>query len=103
MDDPRAAVQELLRVVKPDGFVIYAFCSLPEGKTGEVLKYVIGKMTSSGSPLTHLLSEQERPFHVCDKSSLVQFAGGLTTVATLAKCCPIMEQALPCQPSRLKS
>jgi len=28
--DPRAAVQEFVRVIKPDGVVIYVFCSLPD-------------------------------------------------------------------------
>ncbi len=95
MDDPRAVVQEFIRVIKPDGIVIYAFCSLPEGNVGEVLNYVIVKAASKGSPLTHLLSEDERPFHRCDRSSLKQFAGGLTTVATVAKCCQVTNDFLP--------
>lgn len=98
MDDPRAVVQEFIRVIKPDGTVIYTFCSLPEGPPGKVLKYAIAKVSSSESPLTHLLSEDERPFHRCERSSLTQFAGGLTTVATVAKCCQVSDPLLPCRP-----
>lgn len=96
MDDPRAAVQELLRVIKPDGLVLYAFCSLPEGVIGDILKHILQKVVPENTPLTHLLAQDERPFHHCTNSSLKQFAGGLTTVATVAKCCPINEEALPC-------
>ena len=97
MDDPRAAVQELIRVIKPEGVVLYAFCSLLQGTVGHVLKRVIDKVSSTQSPLTHLLDDRERPFHHCEHSSLKQFAGGLTTVATVAKCCTVTAQALPCQ------
>ena len=101
LDDPRAAVQEFVRVIKPDGVVIYAFCSLPEGAAGDVLQNVIARVSSDRSPLTHLLHETERPFHHCDRSSLIQFAGGLTTVAMVAKCCPITRVSLPCTRMRV--
>ena len=97
LDEPRRAVEEFVRVIKPDGFAVYAFCSLPEGAAGKVLKYVIGRATSHDNPLTHLLTEEERPFHECQYSSLQQFAGGLTTVATVGKCCSIMDSELPCR------
>ncbi|MEO7910401.1 MAG: methyltransferase domain-containing protein [Roseiflexaceae bacterium] len=99
LDDPRAAVQEFVRVIKPDGAVIYAFCSLPEGAVGDVLQHVIARVSSEHNPLTHLLHETERPFHHCDRSRLVQFAGGLTTVAMVAKCCPITDAFVPCVPA----
>lgn len=97
MDDPRQAVQEFVRVIKPAGWVVYVFCSLPEGKAGEVLKYVLDRLSPADSPLTHLLGEAERPFHDCDFSSLKQFSGGLTSVVTIGKCCPIAEPTLPCR------
>jgi ubiquinone/menaquinone biosynthesis C-methylase UbiE len=97
MDDPRAVVQEFIRVIKPDGVVIYAFCSLPEGMPGQVLKSVLSKATSKEGPLTHLLSEREQPFHRCAFSRLEQFAGGLTTVATVGKCCIVTDEYVPCQ------
>ena len=97
LNDPRSVVQEFIRVIKPDGVVIYAFCSLPEGTAGDILKYVIAKAASKDNPLTHLLSEDERPFHRCDRSSLRQFAGGFTTVATVAKCCQVTKDFVPKQ------
>ncbi len=100
MADPAAAVQEFIRVIKPDGFVIYAFCSLPGGISGKVLKYVLDKIAAE-SPLNQLLSDNERPFHQCERSSLKKFAGGLTTVAVVAKCCTVTAQALPGQDTPL--
>lgn len=98
MDDPRAVVQEFIRVIKPDGIVIYAFCSLPEGTLGNILKYVMANASSKKeSPLTHLLSKEERPFHRCDYSTLKQFAGGLTTVATVGKCCTVTDAFVACR------
>jgi ubiquinone/menaquinone biosynthesis C-methylase UbiE len=97
MDDPRAVVQEFIRVIKPDGIVIYAFCSLPQGRAGDVLKYVMTRASSKESPLTHLLSKDERPFHHCERSSLKQFTGGLTTVATVGKCCTVTDEFVACR------
>jgi ubiquinone/menaquinone biosynthesis C-methylase UbiE len=98
MDDPRAVVQEFIRVIKPGGIVIYAFCSLPEGTLGNILKYVIAKSSSKKeSPLTHLLSKEEWPFHRCDYASLKQFAGGLTTVVTVGKCCTFTDEFVTCR------
>lgn len=98
MADPRSAVQELIRVIKPGGFVVYAFCSLPEGPIGSVLNHVIARVASKERALSHLLAEGERPFHRCASSSLKQFSGGLTTVATVGKCCRVTDEFLPCQP-----
>ena len=97
MDDPRAVVQEFIRVVKLGGLVIYAFCSLPEGTLGNTLKYVMTKVSSKEGPLTHLLSKEERPFHRCEYSSLKRFAGGLTTVATVGKCCTVTDEFVSCR------
>lgn len=97
MDDPRAVVQEFIRVIKPGGLVIYAFCSLPGGTLGNTLKYVMTKGSSKEGPLTHLLPKEERPFHQCEYSSLTQFAGGLTTVATVGKCCTVTDEFVACR------
>jgi hypothetical protein len=99
MDDPRAVIQEFIRVIKPGGIVMYAFCSLPEGTLGNTLKYVMAKASkasSEESPLTHLLPKGEQPFHRCEYSSLKQFAGGLTTVATVGKCCTVTDEFVAC-------
>lgn len=96
LEAPRAAVREFVRVIKPDGVAIYAFCSLPEGRGGALLKRVIDLAAPDSGPLSVLLPEPERPFHQCERSSLRQFAGGLTTVAVVAKCCVIEPAHLPC-------
>jgi ubiquinone/menaquinone biosynthesis C-methylase UbiE len=92
LDTPRAAVEEFVRVIKPDGLVLATFCSLPNNRLGEML----AKVTTPSSPLSHLLVEKDHPFHRCDRSSLVQFVGGLTTCAVLARCCDITDEHLPC-------
>lgn len=97
MDDPRAVVQEFIRVIKPGGVVIYAFCSLPEGTLGNTLKYLMTKVSSKEGPLTHLLPKEERPFHHSEYSSLTRFAGGLTTVATGGKCCTVTDEFVSCR------
>lgn len=89
LNDPRAAVREFLRVVKPDGVVLYAFSSLPTGKIAD-------RFHAIGDPLPRLLSTEERPVHHCTHSSITQFAGGLATVVTLAKCCRVEDVFLPC-------
>jgi len=96
LDSPRLAVQEFVRVIKPDGLMVYAFCSLPGGPIGRALEFVMRRLSSSDEPLTHLLPDQEQPFHHCERSSLQRFSGGLTTVAAVAKCCPIVDAGLPC-------
>ncbi len=57
MDNPRAVVQEFIRVIKPGGIVLYAFCSLPEGTLGNTLKYVMAKASKASS--------EESPFLIC--------------------------------------
>lgn len=97
LEEPRVAVEEFVRVIRPEGFVVYAFCSLPEGPVGDLLEWVAAGMPHDGGILSHLLRPGERPFHACAHSSLQRFAGGLVTVATVAKCCPITEPYLPCR------
>jgi len=89
MEDPYPVVREFLRVIKPDGVVLYACCSLPGGKPGERIKEMFAHVSSAQTPLTHLLGGAERPFHHCSRSSSKQFAGGFMTVATLGKCCQV--------------
>ena len=97
MADPRQVVQEYVRVIKPDGLVIYAFCSLPAGKSGQIIQHLIDAIAPEDSPLSHLLNERDWPFHDCSHSSLKQFASGLVSVAAVAKCCPLVQKALPCK------
>lgn len=92
--EPRAAVEELLRVIKDDGYVIYVFASAP----AEGIEHVYGTLVEW---LWHdrlrwrLLTKDERPYHDCPHSSLTTFAHGLSTVVVLRKCCTVAAPVLP--------
>lgn len=96
LDDPKAAVTEFLRVLKPGGTVLYSFCSLPQGSVGRVARWIADHVLPGSNPLSHLLDDEQAPFHDCSMSSLQRFSGGLTTVATLGKCCSVAAPGLPC-------
>jgi geranylgeranyl reductase family protein len=88
LDDPRRAVHELLRVIKDDGFVICAFSSRPEGGAGRFYGRLLEEW-SAGTLRGRFLSTEERPYHTCEHSRLMTFAGGLATVVVLRKCCRV--------------
>ncbi len=93
--EPRRAVEEFLRVIKDDGYVIYIFSSLPKG-----LKHLYAKsveMFLRGTFNWHFLNKRNRPYHDCRHSSLTTFADGLITVVVLRKCCRVAETGLPCE------
>lgn len=59
LNDPQAVAQECVRVVKPGGFVIYAFCGLFVVRHKYRQEYAAGRndqYSSQESPLMHLLS-----------------------------------------------
>ena len=59
LNDPQAVVQECVRVTKPGGFVIYAFCGLFVVRHKYRQEYAEGRNdqdSSQESPLMHLLS-----------------------------------------------
>lgn len=92
--DPLAAVTELLRVLAPDGLVVYTFCSLPQGwvsRTGSALLRTGVKHGFAGE----FLDEQHTPWHHCESSHRRRFRGGLTTEIALRKCCTVGPGALP--------
>ena len=95
LPDPKAAVAEFLRLIRDDGFVIYAFASLPDTATGQLYARLAGPLIR-GMGDAHFLPAEERPFHDCGHSRLVTFANGLVTVAVLRKCCTVTDAALPC-------
>ncbi len=92
---PKQTVQEFLRVIKDDGYVIYAFSSLPSQGLGKLyaflLEQVLGKRYG-----WHFLPPDARPYHDCPHSQLVTFGKGLNTVVVLRKCCTVTEEAVPC-------
>ncbi len=92
--DPAAAVEELLRVIKDDGHVIYAFASAPAERLERVYASLLERL-SRGSLRGRFLTPAERPYHDCPQSSLATFARGLATVVVLRKCCTVTPRALP--------
>ncbi len=92
--DPFAAVSEYLRVIKPDGYVLYTFCSLPNGwasRTGTALLRAIIENRFAGN----FLATEETPWHDCERSRRVRSLSGLTTYVLLRKCCAVKGAILP--------
>ncbi|OGK84720.1 MAG: hypothetical protein A2X53_09390 [Candidatus Rokubacteria bacterium GWA2_70_23] len=96
--DPRQAVQDLLRVIADDGFVIYAFSSRPEGGVKRLYSRLLEDW-AAGTLRGRFLSAAERPYHSCEHSRLMTFAGGLATVVVLRKCCRVDHPQDPCLPA----
>ncbi len=101
LQNPRAAVQEFVRVIKDDGYVIYVFSSLPPG-LWRFLAFAIQKFLGKTFDW-HFLDKKERPYHSCEHSRLTTFANGLATVIVLRKCCDVTDEIAVCKlPERWK-
>jgi ubiquinone/menaquinone biosynthesis C-methylase UbiE len=88
VDDPHAAVTELLRVLRPGGRLVYSFCSRPterrdRWRTGPLRAIVHGVFAG------HFLDDAQTPFHRCDVSHRTSYAGGAVTVVSLGTCCTV--------------
>jgi len=94
---PRQAVREFLRLIKDDGYVIYAFSSRPAAGLDRAYAALLER-AYQGSLRWHLLGKDERPYHDCAHSSLTTFARGLATVVVLRKCCSVEAPDNPCLP-----
>lgn len=88
VDDPRAAVAELLRVLRPGGLLLYSFCSRPGARRDRwrsgLLRAVVHAVFAG-----HFLAEHEIPYHDCDVSTRTSFAGGAVTLVSLGTCCTV--------------
>lgn len=86
--DPLQAVREYLRVIRPDGHVIYTFCSLPEGWVSRAgtawLRHAV-ESDFAGD----FLEEPRIPWHDCEYSHRRRTRAGLATEIALRKCCPV--------------
>jgi len=96
LDDPRVAVTEWMRVLRPGGSIVMAFCSRPETSLGELTNWIAMNLSPGHNPLTHTIGSEEQPIHHCDQASVQRYFGGFTTVATLGKCCDVTDAMLPC-------
>lgn len=92
--DPLRAVAEYLRVINAHGYVLYTFCSLPNGwlsRAGTALLRGIIENRFAG----HFLSVEETPWHNCGQSRRVRSRPELTTYVLLRKCCHVGKEILP--------
>ncbi len=95
LKEPKKTVAEFLRVINEDGYVIYAFHSLPTDITRRLYSYLMERLLKKEFEL-RFLTPKERPFHKCGRSSIASFAGGLATVVVLRKCCSVNDETAPC-------
>lgn len=96
LPDPKAAVREMLRVIKDDGYVIYAFSSVPKFGIARLYSFMLEKFLGKSFDW-RFLPKKERPYHSCPHSSLTTFGKDLMTVVVLRKCCVIEDESTPCQ------
>ena len=104
VDDPRAVVTELLRVLRPGGLLLYSFCSRPRGRGSRwrsgLLRAVVHSVFAG-----HFLANAWIPFHDCEVSSRASFAHGAVTLVSLGTAAPSPDHAhrlrpRPCRPHR---
>ncbi len=92
--NPSTAVSEYLRVVNDTGYVLYTFCSLPEGwvsRAGTALLRAAVENRFAG----RFLPLEETPWHDCGRSRRVRSHAGVTTFVELRKCCSVGRGILP--------
>ncbi len=94
LDDPHRAVQEYLRVLAPEGTLVYTFCSLPRGWFSRAGSFFLRKAVERGFA-GHFLDSERTPYHDCGASRLERFRGGLTSLVVLRKCCTVGPAILP--------
>lgn len=92
--DPMRAVSEYLRVINPDGHVLYSFCSLPHGWFSLAGSAWLRNAVHRGFA-GQFLDGENTPWHDCDHSHLLRFSHGLTTEVALQKCCTVGAPVLP--------
>ncbi len=86
--DPLQAVREYRRVIRPDGHVLYTFCSLPDGWVSRAGTAWLRRAVKSDFA-GNFLEEPRIPWHDCERSHRRRTRAGLATEIVIRKCCPI--------------
>lgn len=94
VDDPVRAVSEYLRVIAPDGRVLYTFCSLPDGWISRAVTVLLRAAVRRGFA-GDFLAPERTPWHDCGRSHRRRFQGGLTTQVALRKCSTVGDGIVP--------
>lgn len=94
LPDPKGAVGEFLRVLRPDGIVLVAFSALPAQPRQRIIAHLI-ELVMKPLFAGHFLPEQERPLHTCTMSCAHHYEYGSATVATFGKRCQLSPGLLP--------
>ncbi len=98
--DPQRAVTELLRVLKDDGRLVYAFSSVPASGLRRRAYARLIESWSRGKLAARFLTEEQRPYHDCGTSSIHVLGGGLATIVVLGKCCQVRSGSACLPPSK---
>lgn len=94
VSDPKSVVTELLRVLKPDGHLLYTFCSLPDGVLSRAATALFRNRVTEGFA-GEFLDAEESPWHDCPRSRRFKSDVGLSTYILLRKCCAVEPGVLP--------
>lgn len=92
--DPKAVVTELLRVLKPEGHLLYTFCSLPDGVLSRAATALFRNRVTEGFA-GDFLDAEDTPWHDCPRSRRFKSDVGLSTYILLRKCCAVEPGVLP--------
>lgn len=94
MGNPGRAVQEFLRVIKPEGIVAYSFVQIP--KSEDIYHHLPNILEDQiNENLREALSPEHLPFHDCPVSEIHYFANGMISTVILGKCCKVSSRILP--------
>ncbi len=94
VDDPFAAVSEMLRVLSSNGQLVYTFSAVPGGcvsQAGTALLRSVLRRHFGG----RLRPAESSPWHDCERSHRALFQGGTTVEVALRKCCSVGKGVLP--------
>lgn len=94
LENPQVAIEEMLRVLRPGGFVVYMHCCLPESGFGITLQKIESSI-GEGNPPSPMAQKRDQHSDECGFSETKFFRNGLLAVSVVGKCCPAEDANLP--------